>query len=444
MSKGGSISQKKNGKWKWTGYFIDLSGKEHRPNRTFDTKKEAEDYKRQQLKEGTTLNNYKNRTDYTVAEFFEVWFSTYCNDEKTYSYNTSARWLSTYNSHILPVIGNCKIDNIDFKRFQRHLSKLDVTRKTKKNIASALKSMLTIAYKRRIIDKGFDDEIDRLDYTGNPSQRGNIFNVMEEETFQKLIEFMYEQKYYYAAPLEFLHETGLRSEEISFTDNEVTIKQDGLSGELQVRLAIKRKKERDGSSEAVESKILKTEYAHRTVPLTYTALLCMEKQKAAKRALHIKSKYIFCSQAGTPINRDNFRNRFLSAIDIYNKQYPDAPIEKTFGLHAMRKLFCKSIYEATGDIYMAQHALGHSNVSVTQDYYKGYDHSEIEKAQEKLNERDKNLMRLKQEQERTEKEEADYYLWLDNISSADGEAAMEWLNKHPHVRARLKAEGILV
>jgi integrase len=446
MAKGGSITKKTNGKWKWTGYYIDLNGKEHRPNRTFNTKKEAVEFQRLQLKDGTTIKNYKNATDFTVEKFFKFWFENYCKTERRYSYNTSSRWLSVFNNHIIPVIGGCKIDNINYERFQKYLSGLDLTAKSKNNIVSALKSMLSIAYKRRIIEDTYKQDLDRLDTTGKPSKRSDIYNVMEEEEFQRLITHMYEKGYYYAPALEFLHETGLRSEEISFKDKDLILNQDGKTGTLTVAMAVKRKKALDGTGQTVESEILKSKHAYRVIPLSYTAILCIKKQQAFKKANHIKSEFVFCSQVGTPVNKDNFRIRFKAAIRSYNQQYPNEQISEDFGLHAMRKLFCKKAYEAAG-IYAAQHALGHSNASVTEQYYKGYDRAEIDTLQYGINEKDKNLLKQKQEQEqeqeRIEKELEEEHFYLYTVVGSDSDVGDQYVDDHPEVIARLKRKGLL-
>ena len=45
----GTIFQTKDGRWKWQGYFMDDTGKKHRPTKTFNTEAEALKFQAEQV-----------------------------------------------------------------------------------------------------------------------------------------------------------------------------------------------------------------------------------------------------------------------------------------------------------------------------------------------------------------------------------------------------------
>ena len=108
----------------------------------------------------------------------------------------------------------------------------------------------------------------------------------------------------------------------------------------------------------------------------------------------------------------------------------------------MRKLFCKKVYEAT-DIYTAQHALGHSNVRVTEQYYKGYDHEEIDRLQKAINQEDKNLLYQQKEHERLQRELDEEAYFMNAIYDADGDVVDDYLQANPALAKRLRRKGLL-
>ena len=74
-NQGGSIKKLQNGKYLWTGYIIDENGKKHRPNRTFNTKAEADAFKKSFLlavqgSEELLRNRY---TGLTVEAYYKIW-----------------------------------------------------------------------------------------------------------------------------------------------------------------------------------------------------------------------------------------------------------------------------------------------------------------------------------------------------------------------------------
>ena len=68
----GTIFETKDGRWKWQGYFVDDTGKKHRPTKTFNTEAEALKFQAEQVAKVEVKKAMKSR-DITFAECFDLW-----------------------------------------------------------------------------------------------------------------------------------------------------------------------------------------------------------------------------------------------------------------------------------------------------------------------------------------------------------------------------------
>ena len=64
----------KNGKWVWTGYYKDDTGKIKRPAKTFNTEKEALLFQAEQTSK-TLIKKEMRSEDITLKRVFELWLS---------------------------------------------------------------------------------------------------------------------------------------------------------------------------------------------------------------------------------------------------------------------------------------------------------------------------------------------------------------------------------
>ena len=364
MAKGGTIQKLNNGKWQWVGYYIDNEGKEKRPKKTFSTKKEAEAYRKAQHDHKTNLTNLKKKRTYTVEEYYNKWrFETWTTEEY-YSFNTTGKWDSVFNRHILPYLKNEKIDYIDFTRFQKHLDDLNADGKSHKyllNIVQALKSMLKFAEEEELISI---NNIDRLKVKGRKKEY-QIFNVLKESDFNNIYDYMAERSYYYADFFMFIHETGIRSEEIVITEKDI----DFMNRIIRIRRFIKDKK--DVSTGKFSKEITpygKSQSSYRQIPMTELAERAIKKQLEYKANNNIKSEYIFTSKTGGTVDNAAMLRSWHYVIRKLNENN-EYQIPKC-GLHSLRKLFCKNARDkADLEWLVIQRLMGHSDISVTQKVY---------------------------------------------------------------------------
>lgn len=368
MAKGGTIKKLSNGKWQWKGYYVDNEGKEKRPKKTFNTKKEAEEYRKAQLTAKTNLINLKNKKSYTVEEYYNKWRLETWKTEEYYSFNTTGKWDSVFNAHILPYIKNEKIDCIDYTRFQKHLDDMDKDGKTHKyllNIVQALKSMLSFAEDEELI---LVNNINKLKIKGRKKDY-QIFNVLKENDFNTIYDFMKEKKYYYADFFMFLHETGIRSEEIVITESDI----DFDKRIIYIRRFIKNKK--DVATGKISKEITlygKSQSSYRQIPMNALAERAIKNQLEYKEKHNIKSEYIFTTKTGKTIDTAAMLRTWRETINKLNKEN-EYQIPKC-GLHSLRKLFCKNARDKANLEWLTiQRLMGHSDISITQKVYYSMD-----------------------------------------------------------------------
>ena len=102
----------------------------------------------------------------------------------------------------------------------------------------------------------------------------------------------------------------------------------------------------------------------RTIPLNQKAFELL-KEKAKVR--HIRSSYVFASEAGTKILRRNLLRAFYNVVER-------AKIED-FRFHDLRHTFATRLAQAGVDLYKIAKLLGHKDIKMTQRYSHHYPES---------------------------------------------------------------------
>ena len=102
----------------------------------------------------------------------------------------------------------------------------------------------------------------------------------------------------------------------------------------------------------------------RTIPMNRKVY---ELLKRKSKVRHIRSNYVFLSEAGTKIDDRNLRRAFYKVL---NK----AGI-KDFRFHDLRHTFATRLVQAGVDLYKVQKLLGHKDITMTQRYSHHYPES---------------------------------------------------------------------
>lgn len=379
MNKGGTIKKLPNGKYLWVGYYKDEDGKVHRPSRTFKSLKEAEEHQRNEAERALVINKLKSGQDYTFKEYFELWKSLTWQDETYYSFTTINNWKYLFDKHILPFIGNCKLDNINYDPLNVYFSKSELSRKSLGNIRQAIKAVLIFAEDADLIDSAESIKKLKVKRKGKNKQY-KVFNILEQSEYEIIIAYMKKRNLYYSNAIEFLYETGLRVEELAFTEKDLVIKRGKVPsadcGYVHIHRCIKKTPGLDGKSKLCISEYLKSSSAVRNVPLSSNAVRAIERQLKYKKEHNLKSDLVFCSKVGTLIDERNMLTSFHSCVDKINET-GEYQVSKR-GLHSLRKLFCKRMVDVVGvDWELLKEIMGHSDSSVTKNYYYSISKSDI-------------------------------------------------------------------
>lgn len=379
MNKGGTIKKLPNGKYLWVGYYKDEDGKVHRPSRTFKSLKEAEEHQRNEAERALVINKLKSGKDYTFKEYFELWKSLTWQDETFYSFTTINNWKYIFDKHILPFIGNCKLDNINYDSLNAYFSRSDLSRKSLSNIRQAIKAVLIFAEDADLISSAETVKKLKVKRKGKNKQY-KVYNVLEQSEYDVIITYMKQRNLYYSNAIEFLYETGLRVEELAFTEKDLVIKRGSVPsadrGYAHIHRCIKKTPGLDGKSQLCVSEYLKSSSAVRNVPLTSNAIKAINRQLEYKKEHNIDSEYVFCSKVGTLIDERNMLRSFHTCVDQINKN-GDHQVSKR-GLHSLRKLFCKRMVDVIGiDWEVLKDIMGHSDSTVTKNYYYSISKSDI-------------------------------------------------------------------
>lgn len=371
MNKGGTIKKLPNGKYMWVGYYKDDDGKIHRPSRTFKTLKEAEEHRKTEEERALIANKLKTGRDYTFKEYFELWKALTWRDETYYSFTTIDRWKSVFEKHILPFIGDHKIDNINYDALNLYFSKSELSRKSLGNIRQAIKAVLIFAEDDDLINSAETVKKLKIKRKGKNKQY-KVYNILEEEDYFIIIDYMKKRNLYYSNAIEFLYETGLRVEELAFTEKDIVIKKGKVPsadhGYVYIHRCIKRTPGLNEKSVLCISEYLKSSSAIRNVPLSSNAIRAIERQLKYKKDHNVKSPYVFCSKVGTLIDERNMLTSFHSCVDKINEA-GEHHVSKR-GLHSLRKLFCKRMVDVVKvDWETLKEVMGHANSEITKNYY---------------------------------------------------------------------------
>ena len=415
MANGGTIREK-GGKYVWVGYYKDETSVVHRPSKTFETLREAEAYRELQANEPKHVENAKNKTDYTVEEFFKVWQrETLWFTEKYYKFTTTSNWQSLFPKHILPFIGREKLQAIDYTKLQEHFNSTKLNRKTYINILKSVKSMIAFAkdYNEDLI---IVDNLHKVKILAENNPREKVFNILSEENYKDISSYMLKNNLHYAHLISFLHETGLRIEEaLGLTWSDVSLKKCCIS----VTKAIKRQdirnienKGTNANTRLILSEYLKSSGSNRLVPLNKVSMRALEAQRAMLKEMKIKSQFVFPTRTGKAADARNVLRSFHNAIDMLNRTRDEESRIPKRGLHSLRKMCCKRMRDEGGfDWKLIAKFLGHTDEKVTINYYYSVSEDDMVKFASQMNATDKRL-----------EKERDLYL----ADGADGDAGLDF------------------
>lgn len=356
----GSIYKTENGKWKWRGHYYDqTTGKEHRPTKTFNTKKDAEEFREQAFKTGYVQKI--NKPQMTVERAYKKWQKEVWDVPGNLSDNTIRGYISNYAKHILPLIGNQDLRKIDIDKLQKYYNRLKkdgLARKTIKNINQSLDALLSFCVLKKMMDTNpLSAIVIPKDPMHKRAEQATFADAIKEDEYRD-IKIYFSGIYQYA--LLFLAESGLRPEEIAFRHEDVDYENQIIS----IRRAVKREyiDYETRRTRKIESPDLKSIKAYRDIPITASLLHILEEQEKMLSKKHIESPYVFPCMNGTLPDERNLLRSFHSACKKAN-------LEKR-GVKSLRKLYITRRIREGMDPKTLQYLAGHESITTTLSFYQ--------------------------------------------------------------------------
>ncbi len=374
----GTIYKQKGAKkLKWVYKSPPFGPEKKRIRKAFETEEEAIAF-RNQLKQSMGRRTAgETIPDLTIQQAYEKWKNATFGTEEFYSHNTQSGFKSYFKKHILPIIGNRKIENTNFKEFNLYLINIysnGLKYKTIQNIVAAIKELYEYAERQGWIMQNTTNEIALpLKNKAKERNREKIVNTITLEDFQKVRGYLIDKKSVYYYIISFLAYSGLRIEEaIALSEEDADINK----ATILVRRAAKMKNTKDGERELDISPILKSDAAYRQVPISGNLQVIITEARAYKAENGIISEFLFVNGAGKPHEKRNVLRAFQAALKACN-------IEKV-GLHSLRKLFCKILKDSGADWEEVRRIMGHSSIDMSQKVYYNMDQEQYRKIADNL------------------------------------------------------------
>ena len=325
----GTIFQTKVGRWKWQGYFIDDTGKKHRPTKTFNTEAEALKFQAEQVAKTEVKKAMKSK-DITLAECFDLWKEAVKEGSVKISETTRKNTIQNFNKHLLPLLGHQQLNKLNVTTLKRYFTKLrkdGSSVKTVYNIYTDLKQVVKYAMKQGII---YEDPLSGFDIE-KPKASGQVVNVMTFAEYEAIVSNPENKKSYYLPAIMFLAETGLRVEELAIKKTDYHLTESGTAYIVINKSIVRALTDDDKSTELRLMDNVKNDASVRKVPLNAFAQNAVENQLAYCKENEIRSPFIFCTTTGAMLDQRNL----LRALHMMCE---NAGIPKR-GLHSLRKLF---------------------------------------------------------------------------------------------------------
>lgn len=364
----GTIFKLANGKWKWRGYYRDeTTGEEHRPTKTFNTRKEAEEYRETVFKTDHIKKNL-NKPKMTVQQAYAKWQTEVWKVDGNLSDNTKRGWVGIYKKHILSLVGNSELQKIDSDKIQKYYNKLKkdgLTHKTIKNINQAFDALIKFCIIKKLLDSNPLDRViipkDSMKKRAEATQFADSITESEYALVKPKLSGIYQ----YA--LQFVAESGIRPEEIALRHTDV----DYDRQEIRIQRAVKREliDYEEYKTRKIESEDLKSIKAYRTIPMTASLYMLLEWQRELLAERDIESPYVFPNNVGKIIEQRNLLRSWHNACI-------KAGIEKR-GVKSLRKLYITRRVREGMDPKTLQHLVGHESITTTLTFYQILDMDEV-------------------------------------------------------------------
>ncbi len=292
-----------------------------------------------------------------LIDFLEDWLDKVMS--KKLRNATINSYATMINLHIVPRLGKTPL--IDLKSFQ--------IQKIITEMESANLSPRTIQYVHSILRGALNYAVKKDLLLTNPALKCDLPKLSRAEkevlTLDQAKRFIEHSRTVKNGLIcEFLLVTGLRPSEclaLKWSDF------DFANGTVSITRGVTNKRNGDGGYEFHPTK---TKKSNRMLPVSNEIITRLREYKRKqnehillKGSNHERLDLVFASEAGTPLQQKNFRDR------VFNKVLKLANIPSTITPYSIRHTFATLMLMSNENIKVVQEYLGHSSIAVTADTY---------------------------------------------------------------------------
>jgi integrase len=336
-----------------------LTGKsQYTTRRGFKSRKEA-DLALARIKLQINQGEYKKTQAETYEDVYNLWISHY---ENTVEESTFIKTLGIFHNHILPAMGNYKIDKINIDACQRHLDEWASKLKNFRMVKAYASKVVDFAIKRGYVKTNYFTLVEMPKKNKKVSVEENeTENFYTKEQLKTFLKFMEQENNFKAYVLfRLLSYSGMRKgEALALTWKDVDFKKN----EIRINKAISR-----GKNNLLYLKTTKTGVS-RTIKMDLTTMNVLKKWIKRQREEYLTLG--FNTSQTKQLVFSNEKNEFLQPTKttkwlehILNKY--SLPKITT---HGFRHTHCSLLFEAGISIKEVQDRLGHSDVQTTLNIY---------------------------------------------------------------------------
>jgi len=353
----GTIVKRSDGRWEGKlTVGIKKDGSPDRQSVYGRTQKEAKE-KLELLKADLRNGTYVGKSDLTVGNWVLGWIKTHVK-VGTRS-NTYDKYLSLTNNHILPKIGNVKLQSLRTGTIQKLFAELleSGNVRTKGELSSA-----TVAEIYLILNQAFNKAIDEniikknpVTGTTKPKVERKEFDPYSEEEMNLFLSKVKDHMHYTAFYLECY--TGLRRGEL------LGLKWHNVDfNKCSISVVRSSKSKPNGKTST------KTRSSVRIIDLGKNVMSVLSKHKAeqdARKAMlgsaYVDNNLVFCQATGKPLCPRAFARSFERALAQHKL--------RKIRFHDLRHTHATMLLLKGIPIHVVSKRLGHSSIRITLEYY---------------------------------------------------------------------------
>ena len=337
----------------------ELTGKPNNTTRRgFKSKREAE-HALTKIKFEVSQGTYRSSRAETFQDVYELWIIQY---EKTVEESTFVKTIGYFKNHILPSMGNYRIEKINIAICQKHFDEWASKVKKARTIKAYAKKVLDFAIVHGYLTTNPFTHVEtkvKQTYTDPVEEEdANFYTKDELRTFLEYAELQLDYKAY--TLLRLISYTGMRkSEALALTWNDLNL----VENELTINKAIGR-----GKNTQLYKKSTKTGKG-RTIKIDDSTVNILkewnkqQKQHYFKLGINTlqKNQLVFSNKLNAYIQPGQVQKWMYSVQNKYHLKHVSP--------HGLRHTHCSLLFEAGASIKEVQDRLGHSDVKTTLDIY---------------------------------------------------------------------------